>query len=517
LHPCLCNANCSFSIDTLVQQAETFLHSQQNILLPSILPDPAQWSEVLLPILERMPNPELSLTNSLGSAISLVQVPNSGEVFQPSRDFNGYSIAFRMALYTSKMLSKGAKKGIPISNAIMILRLLIMSYSLADDQLASEEEGGLWVDTVNPEVQGQVFGFLDSERIILRDISNEANYWRNDAPDSPSAVVAHTLVKSLLEASSGTSPAAFYAARALKSVVSELVAAHGWKNLGGDEWLSSLDVLKASTPNTFAAVAILSGLQEYLATSKLITNLCNRLLSDVTGASVIGENTLKLLILLNATLAIFEPSNLPVAQNRVVFAVKHITSWMSEDRSLPPPLAAEACRSLQLLLPSIKDIYGPYWETLINFCIDQWKIKCADENRNERLAVYNASLRLVTLLRGLKDPNEDLSEALIDSARPISDGLLELLKVPRTKNSSPWLAFQNHLWRHAADIPTNRITDSAVVYPLIASDSFLVQSAAFLILNRVIPTAQEQISIDVIIEKKGTRPYLSIPRRRTIY
>lgn len=462
-----------------------------------------------------MPNPELSLTNSLGSAISLIQVPNPDGAFQPSRDFNGFSIAFRMALYTSKLLYKWAQKGFQMYDAITILRLLILSYSLADDQLASEVENSLWVDTVDPGVKGQVFDFLDSERIILHAISNEANDWRNDTPDSPAAVVAHTLVKSLIEASGGTSPAAFYAARALKSVVSALVAAHGWKNLDGDEWLSSLGILNPSTPNIFAAVAILCGLQEFLATSKLITNLCNHLVSDVTGASVNGENTLKLLILLNATLAIFEPSSLPVAQNRVVFAVKHITSWMSEDRSLPPSLAAEVCRSLQLLLPSIKDVYGPYWEISINFCIKQWKIKSADKNRNERLAVYNASLRLVTLLRGLKDPNEDLSEALTDSAKSISDGLLELLKVPRTKNSSPWLAFQNHLWRHAADIPTNHITDPAVVYPLVASDSFLVQSAAFFILSRVIPAAQEQISINVVLEKKGTRPYLIVSRRRT--
>jgi len=453
-----------------------------------------------------MPNPELSLTNSLGSAITLVQAPNREETFQPSRDFSGFSIAFRMALYTSKLLCKGTQKGFTMDNSIMTLRLLIMSYSLADDQLASEEENMLWADTVDTEVQDQVLGFLDSERKILCDISNEANNWRDDAPNSPEAVVAHSLVKSLLEASGGTSPAAFYAARALNSVISALVTAHGWKNLGGDEWLSSLDILKPSTPNMFAAVSILSGLQEFLANSKLVANLCNRLVSDVTGVSVNGENTLKILILLNATLVIFEPSNLPVAQNRVVFAVKHITSWMSEDRSLPPSLAAEACRSLQLLFPFIKDVYGPYWEISIKFCINQWKIKCADENVNERLAAYNASLRLITSLRGLKDPNEDLSEALTDLAKSISDGLLELLKVPRTKESSSWLAFQNRLLRQAAGIPTNHITDFAVVYPLVASDSFLVQSAAFQILSRAIPVTQGQISINVVLEKKGARP-----------
>jgi hypothetical protein len=450
-----------------------------------------------------MPNPELSLTNALGSAVLLVRAPVPDQAFQPSRDFNGFSSAFRIALYTSKLLCKETQKGVPLNDAMMILRLLILSYSLAADQSALAEENRLWADAVDPDVQGQVSDFLDSERIILRGISNEAKSWRDDEPDTPSAVLAQTLIKKFIESSDGTSPEAFYAARALNNIISELVAAHGWKNVGGDEWLSSLDVLKASTPNIFGAVAILSGLQEFLANSKLVTNICNRLVSDVTGASVDGERTLRLLIFLNATLAVFEPSHLPVAQNRVVFAVKHITSWMSEGRSLPPPLAAEACRSLQLLLPSIKDVYGPYWEISIQFCINQWKIKSVN-NRNEWLAVYNASLRLVTLLRVLEGPNEDLLEALSDSSKSISDGLLELLRVPRTKDSSPWMAFQNHLWKQASDIPVNHITDPAAVYPLVASDSFFIQSAAFLILSRVIPAAQERISIDVVLEKKGT-------------
>jgi E3 ubiquitin-protein ligase listerin len=486
-----------------VQQAETFLNSERSILLDPILPDPVQWSKALLSILEIIPNPELSLTNALGSAISLVQASVPEKLFQPPRDFNGFSGAFRMALYTSKLLSKWAQKGLPLNDAVMILRLLIMSYSAADDQSALAAENQLWIDTMDTEVQGQVSDFLYSERIILQAIFDDAKSWRDSEPGNPSTITAQILVKSLIEASEGTSPAAFYAARALNSVISKLVTTHGWKNLGGDEWLSSLGILKASTRNVFAAVAVISGLQEFLASSQFITNLCNHLVSDVTVASARGENTLKLFVLLNATLAIFEPSNLPVAQNRIVFAVKHITSWLSEDQRLPPLLAAEVCRSLQFLLPSIKDIYGPYWETSIKFCINQWKIKSAEKNFNERLALYSASLRLVTLLKGLSDPNDDLSEALLDSAKSISDGLLGLLKVPRTNDSSPWASFQNHLWRQTLDIPVNHIDDSALVYPLVASESFLIQSAAFSILNRVIPAAQEQVSIDVVLEKKG--------------
>jgi hypothetical protein len=392
-------------------------------------------------------------------------------------------------------------------DTVTILWLLCLTFSLADDQCSLQEENRLWVSLADPDAKNQVLEFMDLETVVLGLIRNEASTWRDDTPIGPSAIVAQRLVKNVIEASNGTSPLAFYSGRALNHIISTLATTHGWKSQGGDEWLASLDVLKSSTSSIFAAVAILSGLQEFLASSRLINHLCNLLVSDVTGAPADGEKTLRVLVLLNATLGVFEPSNLPVAQNRVVFAVKSITAWMSEDHTLSPPLAAEACRSLQLLLPSIKDVYGPHWETSINFCISLWKQKdngSDSVHRLQQLPLLNASLRLISSLRNLTDPNEDLSEALAESARSISNGLLELLKLPSTIDSSPWIAFQNHLWRQTGDIPMDHLEDLSVLYPLIASDSFLVQSAAFLMLSRAIPAVQERISLDIVLEKKGT-------------
>lgn len=488
------------------------LHSQQGISVLQVLPNPVQWSEALLPLLEGVPSPELSLINSLGSAVSLVRLPSHKQASQQSKhvDLYGFTIPFRMALYTAQLLSKGSNlQNVPADDTVMILRLLSLTFLLANDQCNLKEEDRLWDSLADSEAERQVLEFMGSEQIIQQAICKDANSWRSNVPDGPSAILAHRLVRSLIEASSGTSTVAFYSARALNSIIAALVAAHGWKSLGGDEWLTSLDILRPLTPNVFASVAILSGLQEFLATSKLVSNLCNRLISDITSASANEERTLELLILLNATIAVFEPSNLPIANNRVVFAVKNITSWMTENHSLSPFFAAEACRSLQLLLPSIRGVYGPYWETTINFCVSLWKGwkgESPNGNSNEPLqylSVLNTSLRLVTLLKSLKEPNDDLSEALTDSARLISNGLLELLRLPRTKDSSPWLIFQTHLWRQSADIPSTHIPDLSVLYPLIASDSSLIQSAAFLMLSRAIPATQEQISIDVVLEKKG--------------
>lgn len=458
---------------------------------------------MLQPLLESKPNPGLSLTSPVGSAISIVQTESIGRNGRASRDINGYSVAFRMALYTSRLLSNGEQlQNLPADVQVEILWLLSVTQLLASDQLGLQEDNKLWSTLKDPVVENEVQKFLGSVQAILPAMLSRAADWRHTAPDSP-PLVPGSLVAKLIHDSKGTSPSAFYAARVLGNILTSLVEAHGWKAAGGDEWLSSLDVLKASTPSVFTVVALLTGLQEVIGTSKLVNTLCNRFVSDITGASPKQEKTLVSLIMLNATLAVYESGNLPVAQNRIVFAVKHMTSWMAADESLATPLATEVCRSLQILLPSMKEVYGSYWETAVNFCVSLWTKKQTDQSLDELLPTLHASLRLITLLQNLQDPNDDLAEVLTDSAESISTGLLELLRLPRNKENQPWRIFDELLCRRVADIPENHIKDLSMIYPLVASDYRYIQLAAFNILNRAIPAAQAQISVDVLLEKTG--------------
>ena len=74
--------------------------------------------------------------------------------------------------------------------------------------------------------------------------------------------------------------------RTLSTVLTNLVELHGWPLSGGEEWLNTIDVLKPLVSDPFTSKAVLSALKDFLDSNTAVKNLCNRLVSDVTGASV---------------------------------------------------------------------------------------------------------------------------------------------------------------------------------------------------------------------------------------
>jgi hypothetical protein len=441
------------------------------------------------------------LTSLLSGAVSLVRAAPIESIDQPYRDLNGYSVPFRMALYTTKLLPKVYHDMTP-QVQVAVLRLMSLTIEVASDQLGLAEKNRLWSSLADPETDTEVQDFMSAGQRSITWMLDGASAWRDESSQGQSAV-ARQLVSELLEASHGSSGSSYYAGRALSNVLSNLVEAHGWQSSGGEEWLTALGVLKTSTPDIFTATAVLTGLWENIGSSKVINTFCNRLISDVAGASADNPKTLGQLVLLNACLAVYESEEVPAAQNRIVFAVKQIISWFSTKKTPSPSIFAEAFRSLQFLLATMKDVYGSYWQTALDACTDQWATEVRADSLDAHLPAMHASLKLVILLKGLQDANDDLSEALVASDESISEGLIQLLAMPRSKEYQSLRIFDELLARQVSKTPLKHVKDISALYPLVASDFRLIQSAAFDILHRAIPAAQEQISIDVLLEDTG--------------
>jgi hypothetical protein len=114
------------------------------------------------------------------------------------------------------------------------------------------------------------------------------------------------------------------------------------------------------------------------------------------------------------------------------------------------------------------------------------------------------SLKLYTILRCLEDANDDLEDSLRQLGYQISNGLVHLLQLRRLKDSLPQTYTDDLLARETTKIPLDHVKNNlSEIYPLVASDYRMVQSAAFDILHRALPEAQQQLSIDVILEKRG--------------
>lgn len=489
----------SLGVETLLQQATAV--SQTAGSLGQILPNAETWMKELSQFLQSDLSPSLALTSNIGGAYFLPHGNDRKSNNAAQRDQRGLSVPARMAMYTTGLLSNNADTGsLPLRQQAELLNLLYLVAELASDQITLMDDNQLFGSLDDADLLEDVESFVTSTRKIMKTILAEHTSWKPGEGGS----LLDDLIGIMLEQASDLSPLGVYSARALSEILATFSDTHGHGS-GVEAWLTQLDILKATPTNVLPAVAVLTGYGEVLARSKAVTNLLNRLISDVAGASPDSAKTVLTLVLLNACMPIFELGELPVANNRLVFAVKQITSWFEEaPKELGVAVATESCRALQRLLPCVGAVYGPYWEQTIVFCISSWSHAGQDEPE-KRLPYIYTSVKLVSGLRTLEDANDDLVDALQSQAESIYRNFLELLKLSGSGTSQPEQIVDALLCREAAKIPLDYLHDLADLYGLVASESREIQTAGFGILQRALPAAQEKLSFDVLLEKKQAR------------
>ncbi|KAI1822398.1 hypothetical protein F4861DRAFT_389462 [Xylaria intraflava] len=501
----------SLSVDTLVQQAI----QAQNLLLtsgqdgdispelPLLLPNGVEWRQQLSVLFQKAPNPSLALMNSLGGSCFLVTGKATGINLNAQRDAQGRSVAGRMALYMSKLISSGFELDrVEFSTRLDMVINLCLTAELAADQLTTMGKESVWSSLSSQDALSDLESLVASAQEHVSAIADDAQGWR-DGSGTENSRLMHAIIEKLIEDSRTLSPSGFYSARSMQSILQALTKRHGFPS-SGEQWLADTGCLQSSPSTVFQAAAILSALGETVSTLRTVNTFCNRLVSDVAGAEVGREKTLITLILLNSCMQIYDMGELPVANNRLVFAVRQITSWLDKPENVENAFAAEACRCLQRLLPCIKDVYGSYWDTAVDFCIYLWT-KPATEPLEGRLPEIHVSLQLMSILQSLAEPNDDLLDVLQNSAERRSAALIDLLKLPRENHTQPQEIVDAILCRQVEKLSLQHDDDLSELYGLVASESRAIQTAAFTLLNKALPAMQEKISVDVILEKQDAR------------
>ncbi|KAI0594556.1 hypothetical protein F4775DRAFT_573675 [Biscogniauxia sp. FL1348] len=498
----------SLAVATLVQQAmqvyQTLgVNQDQGAELMALLPDADIWRQELSILLEEAPDPSLALTSSLGGAYFLPQKTPTTPKRISQRDQNGCSIPGRMAIYLSMLVSSGFSiDKLQDSTKIDFIINMSLTAELAADQLTAMSENSIWSSLSFGDNLTDAGSLTPSIRKIINAMVDDAMENR-DAPENEKSKLLHEVIYRLIAEAKSLDSMGLYHARVLSGLLQSLNQHHRFHSTR-ESLLSNLDTIKRSHDGVFPGVAILSGLGDSVSSSKAVSNFCNRLVSDIAGAKLQEESTLFTLVLLNECMRIYDLGELPVANNRLVFAVRQITSWLETPEELDYRFAAEVCRSLQRLLPCIKDVYGSYWEKSLDFCFQIWTKKEL-HSLDSRLPGIHASLRLVATLESLEDPNDDLVDALQSSAEKKYTALLGLLKLPMEKETQPRAIVDALVRRRVEDIPLHHVKDLSELYGLVASESCSIQSAAFTLIRRAIPSIQEQLSVDVLLEKTEAR------------
>ncbi|PHH87369.1 hypothetical protein CDD83_8967 [Cordyceps sp. RAO-2017] len=336
----------------------------------------------------------------------------------------------------------------------------------------------------------------------MNKIVSSAHGWGKGSETGVSGVVQGLVDLTMKEAAELT-PRGVYSARVLTELIQTLTEIHGTPPDLEEHFLKP-DVLSVSPQTVLPAAGLIAGFGETLQSSRAASNFCNRLVSDVAGTSPEKDRSKMTLVLLTLCAQIYETGELPVASNRVVFAVKQITSWTEDLERLDADFCAEICRVLGRLLPCMKDVYGSYWERTMQFCVGLWE-RAGRHVLSEALPFLHSSLTLLKALEAIQDPNDDLEDALKDVDTAKCNGLLELMRLPREGASQPMEVVDGLLCREVEKIPMARLPDSTDLFPLMASPSRDVQTAAFNLLHKMIPAQQEEQSINAILDKTDAR------------
>ncbi|MCJ1260822.1 hypothetical protein MMC22_000685 [Lobaria immixta] len=486
----------SLSIDALVEQAQKLLHQalQHDVpaLVVRLLPNSTQWTTVLKPFITQLPNPSMSIMTTLGGAINLIdrEMSQVADVRSISRDFDGCSPALRMAWYVTKLLNTtDVFDHTTEEQRVVLIQHLATFTQLATHNISVPGSVPLW-ENIDLDIENEV------SRLIT-DIQTLRVNWIRDN-ESLSKDLINTTQGQLLQESRGTSASSYHNACAYSSIGSELVELHG--DFGSQEDLEQLDTVWTS-PDIFTKAALLATAFE----SKLLFKLCSKLFDDLTGHNFhkkTHEGLLRL-VFLNCIVDTHEDFLARIPSQRLIFFVKHLIS-QANDGMLGISIQTEMMKILKVAIKPIKEIYGVFWEELIDLVQRTWAL--LDKIRDDDIPLLHASLRLFEQLKRLRhqESNDDLQDAWSENQTLLDKGLLKLLLCLQDisdESHEPRKIVNALLARQLKALTYDSTSQARDLYPALASESLALQQSAYEILHQNIPKNQEQVSLDKALTK----------------
>lgn len=475
-----------------------------------VMPDLAIW-ELALASTMTPPAPSLAITSPLGGAVYLAKNSIYASEVQAtvSHDADGLSQALRMAMYVARLTSTtNLQEILGREDLSTVLHLLYLTVLVANDNISVVGSNPLWVVST-PETEPEVLDFIAEAGAFTTNSWHICNIFTPQA-DPSTAFVVHA-VEAFLERTAGTSSAQYYHALAYSNATSEMTEVYGYSSAQTKQCEEKLKVLRGST-QVFAVLSCLVGFQQPLGGSQAMTRYCNELVADLTACDVAAApgSGLKLLVILNAIIQHSEEAVESIAKQRLIFLVKHIVPWLEAD--VPNTIKAETYRALTVLLPGMQEIYGEHWSQILRSLIEYWTSAISLQSNGleleDRLPVTHSSLKLYAALKTLlrsEEPNDDMVDALKEEQSRIRNGLIQLLRVSEDvpdEAHQPQAITNDLLSRQIMQLPDQPMEDPGELYPLLYTASSSVQQAAFSLLHKHIPKAQEKVSFDAALEHK---------------
>ncbi|KIW05610.1 uncharacterized protein PV09_03481 [Verruconis gallopava] len=492
----------SVSIDTLVNYAKRLLDTNMVQSMDSVLPNTGIWYESLQYFLRKPIDKSHAMTSPLGGAVYLVRESiDASTLTDIERDQNGLSVPLRMAMYTVKLFSDTLRDARTISAELF--RLLTLTGLMANDHLSVYDPSNLWSSS-QLDVLDDASEFVSSCQQILRKYheSNKSN---------------------LMVQTEGYSCEAYYLALGDCKIrnQNDEIARSSSTTL---EEAESLLKRHRAQGNVFSILATLYGYQIALSASSQVMRYCNELIADLTplDSEMLKEDGLSQFVILNTILTYYDDVGETIAKPRLSRFISKSVAWL-QDESIDDALVAEIYRMMKQLLPLVSNLYGDYWKIILDSIKSNLELisELPDPNAPALIPAIHASIQLFAIIRRIvssekckeeeDERNDDIIEAWNEHENGIHAAIVNSLKVTRHVSDDehqPLMILNELLSREVSRILTSKLECVEDLYPQLYSTSPAVQQAAYRLLHHYIPSKQEQISLDTVLEKTKARlPY----------
>lgn len=262
----------SLSVNSLVSRAQKLYEQSSPEEMPdlaaALLPVLSQWASAMETFLARSPNPSLAVTNPFGGALSLISVSTQNLDEQPvARDNDGYSAAFRIALYTYKLIeTTNILDYAANEHKSGFCKNLAFFLQLAGDNISITGSIPLW-DSLDPEQESEIVNLIAEMHHLLIPLLQIS---------SPSSNFVTAMQTQLLEDAKGLTVASYYNGRAYTAVTTEVREFQAYEAHDNDS--ERLKAMRRSV-DVFASASYLTCAPE----SRELQRLGNELLADLTG------------------------------------------------------------------------------------------------------------------------------------------------------------------------------------------------------------------------------------------
>ncbi|KAL4909631.1 hypothetical protein BDW74DRAFT_186161 [Aspergillus multicolor] len=505
----------SLSIESLLDICEELLRSSKpesiSQLAREVLPSRQTWEEALEPFLDLPPRLSTAITSPLSGVVHLVnrELPESftKRYEDIKRDSSQCSAAFRLTHFTVRVMSLfNFTKHLDLQSFQVLFSNLPLAVQLIEDDLDIERYNHI-AGTLTHELREEYRDIVNEARKIISSWCSLTEYVISTEQTVTSALIH--VWKTKLEDLDDTSPAAYRVGEAFAKLMEGMEPS----DMGYSSEAIGQLCKELRTANAIRAASWIAVLRRPILSNPAGIRICNEFLADSTGLKVEDEsaNGLRKLALLNLLLSDEEEAS-PMESmptQRLIFFVKHMIQCLqSEQISLS--CKAEIFKALTLGLPRVKEMYGPHWEDCLEILRLTWQ---AISGGDGALAVLNSSFKLFSCLESIvkdDESNDDVKDAWADRKTALFNGLTSTLWKfdSSTTFNLPRDLTVDRLCRLIKTMPLENVEDVSKVYPLLTVHSLVVQHAAYTLLHRYIPRAQEQVSLDVALSKTEVKlPY----------